>query len=63
MEVVRKVVSADMLTSIIDLPWVSKGMQVEIIVVPHNNKISKQLQECKERKGQATQPCPFSLSL
>lgn len=42
MEVVRKVVSADMLKSIIDLPWVSKGLQVEVIVIPHNNEISQQ---------------------
>ena len=39
MEVVRKVVSADMLTSIIDLPWVTKGLQVEVIVTPQKKEI------------------------
>ena len=36
MEVVRKIVSADMLMPIIDLPWVSKGLRVEVIVSPIN---------------------------
>jgi len=34
MEVVRKIVSADMLKPIIDLPWNSKDIQVEVIVIP-----------------------------
>ena len=41
MEVFRKVVSADMLTPIIDLPWASKGLQVEVIVIPHVKETSK----------------------
>jgi len=34
MEIVRKIVNADMLTPVIDLPWMSKGLQVEVIVFP-----------------------------
>ena len=32
MEAVRKIVSAEMLKPIIELPWVLKGLQVEVIV-------------------------------
>jgi len=39
MEVVRKVVSADMLIPIIDLPWASKDLQVELIVIPQIKEI------------------------
>jgi hypothetical protein len=38
MEVVRKIVSADMLKNIVDLPWPSKDLQVELIVIPHAKK-------------------------
>jgi hypothetical protein len=34
MALIRKTVSADMLTPIIDLPWISKGLQVEVIIMP-----------------------------
>jgi len=34
MEMLRKIVSADMLTPIFDLPWASRGAQVEVIVLP-----------------------------
>ena len=34
MEAIRKIVSADTLIPIIDLPWTSKNLQVEIIVIP-----------------------------
>ncbi|MCL2041783.1 MAG: hypothetical protein FWG84_07075 [Bacteroidales bacterium] len=34
MEMVRKIVNADMLTPIFDLPWASRGTQVEVIVFP-----------------------------
>jgi uncharacterized protein YktA (UPF0223 family) len=34
MEAVRKTVSADMLLPVMDLPWATKGMQVEVIVIP-----------------------------
>ena len=42
MEIVRKIVSADMLTPIIDLPWASKNLQVEVIVIPQIKKTSQQ---------------------
>jgi hypothetical protein len=38
MEAVRKIVSADMLKPIIELPWVSKNLQVEVIVIPMEKK-------------------------
>ena len=34
MEVVRKIVYADMLRPIIDLPWFSKDLQVEVTIIP-----------------------------
>ena len=36
MEAVRKIVSADALSTVIDLPWYSKDLQVEVIVFPMN---------------------------
>ena len=42
MEVVRKIVSADMLTPIIDLPWSYKDIQVEVIVIPQLKEIPRQ---------------------
>ena len=41
MEVVRKTISADMLTPIIDLPWASEGLQVEVIVMPKIKETSQ----------------------
>ena len=37
MEVVRKIVNAEMLLPFIDLPWASKGSEVEVFVFPINN--------------------------
>jgi len=34
MEIVRKTVSANKLIPVIDLPWTSKDLQVEVIVIP-----------------------------
>ena len=34
MEAIRKIVNADVIKPIIDLPWATKGLQVEIIVFP-----------------------------
>jgi hypothetical protein len=42
MEVVRKIVRSDMLLPIIDLPWASKDLQVEVIVIPRLAKMTKQ---------------------
>jgi hypothetical protein len=41
MEVVRTIVSADRLTPIIDLPWASRGLQVEVIVIPQVKETSQ----------------------
>ena len=35
MEAIREIVSAETLSPIINLPWKSKGLQVEVIVVPY----------------------------
>jgi len=43
MEAVRKIVSADMLMPIMDLPWTSKGLQVEVIVMPIVKRTSQQI--------------------
>jgi len=38
MEAVRTIVSADVLTPIIDLPWATQDLQVEVIVIPQTKK-------------------------
>jgi hypothetical protein len=38
MEALRTIVNADVLKPIIDLPWKSNGMEVEVIVIPHVKK-------------------------
>jgi hypothetical protein len=42
MEAVRKIISADILAPIIDLPWSSKGLQVELIVMPYKKETSQE---------------------
>jgi hypothetical protein len=42
MEAVRKIISADMLKSVIELPWMSKGLQVEVIITPIEKEASQQ---------------------
>jgi len=39
MEAIRKIVSADLMKPVIDLPWATKGSKVEIIVFPVNQDI------------------------
>jgi len=52
MEVVRKIVNADLLSSFIDLPWARRGMQVELIVIPQVEKTSRQREvSVKSLKG------------
>jgi hypothetical protein len=51
MNAVRKIVSADMLTSIIDLPWASEGLQVEVIVIPLVEERSRRAVSGKSLKG------------
>ena len=34
MEAIREIISADMLLPIINLPWKSKDLPVEVIVIP-----------------------------
>jgi len=53
MEAVRKIVSAELIKPVIDLPWASKDMQVEVIVFPfteqqvtHNEGNVKRLKGC-----------------
>ena len=42
MDVVRTTVSADKLLPIINLPWATKNLQVELIVIPINEKTTQQ---------------------
>jgi len=52
MEVVRKIVSADLLSSFIDLPWARRGIEVELIVIPQvEKKTRKQKISAKSLKG------------
>ena len=53
MDAIRKIVNADTLAPIIDLPWKSKDLQVEVIVMPLNEEtahrttsIGKKLKGC-----------------
>ena len=34
MEAVKRILNADVLTPIIDLPWKSNNMQVEVVIMP-----------------------------
>jgi hypothetical protein len=38
MEVVRRIVSADSLLPIMDLPWITKNLKVEVIVIPQTEE-------------------------
>jgi antitoxin component of MazEF toxin-antitoxin module len=56
MEAIRKIVSADTLIPFIDLPWASKGLQVEVTVIPHlkQRKYNSLRQQWKNRKHLTT---------
>ena len=51
MEAVRTIVNADVLTPVIDLPWKTKNMQVEVIVFPLNEVIVPRTVTGKNLKG------------
>jgi hypothetical protein len=52
MEVVRKIVSANLLSPIIDLPWTHRDMLVELIVIPQvENTSHKRGVSAKNLKG------------
>ena len=51
MEAVRTVVSANTLTPIIDLPWKSRDMQVEVIIVPLSEASRGRTSTGKSPKG------------
>ena len=42
MEAIREIISADMLLPIINLPWKSKDLQVEVIVIPQFKEQSQE---------------------
>jgi hypothetical protein len=55
MEAIRTIVNANLLTQIIDLPWPTKDMQVEVIVIPlienanHRTVSHKNLKGCLKK--------------
>jgi hypothetical protein len=51
MEAVRTVVSANTLIPIIDLPWKSRDMQVELIVMPLGEELRGRTSSGKSPKG------------
>ena len=51
MEAVRTIVDADILAPVIDLPWKTKNMQVEVIVMPLNIEKSHRTVIGKNMKG------------
>ena len=42
MEAVRTIVNADALAPIIDLPWATRDLQVEVIVIPRAKETTRQ---------------------
>ena len=42
MEAVRTIVNADVLAPIIDLPWATRDLQVEVIVIPRAKAATRQ---------------------
>jgi len=51
MEAIREIISADMLSPIINLPWASKGLQVEVIVMPIEEERGRQKIDFRKLKG------------
>ena len=51
MEVFRKIVSSDVLLPIINLPWKSKDIQVEVIVIPVEEEKKHPEVDFKKLKG------------
>ena len=51
MEAIREIVSADMLSPIINLPWKSKDLQVEVIIIPIEEEKKSQKIDFKKLKG------------
>ena len=45
MEAIRKIVNADMLMPVFDLPWATKDLQVEVIVFPVNQITSSNVEK------------------
>ena len=42
MEAIRTIVNAEVLASIIDLPWATRDLQVELIVIPRATETTRQ---------------------
>ena len=51
MEAVRKIVDADILAPVMDLPWKTKNMQVEVIVFPFIEEMKPRDAMDKNLKG------------
>ena len=51
MEVIRKIVNADVLSPIINLPWKSNDMKVEVIIIPLTEEESQGRIDFKKLKG------------
>jgi len=51
MEALRKIINADLLTPIMELPWSSKNMQVEVIVIPMIEEKQNKKNSGKKIKG------------
>ena len=61
MEAVRTIVNANILTPIIDLPWRSKNMQVELIISPLTKVENKRTVAKKSLKGRLNKYANSSL--
>ena len=51
MEAVREIVNAELIKPVIDLPWASKNMQVEVIVFPFAEQVTHDTGNVKRLKG------------
>ena len=51
MQVIRKIVNADVLSPIINLPWKSDDMKVEVIIIPLMEEESQGTIDFRKLKG------------
>ena len=51
MEAVREIVNSELIKHVIDLPWASKDMQVEVIVFPFAEQVTGDASNVKRLKG------------
>jgi hypothetical protein len=51
MEAIRKILPAEVMSTLVDLPWKSKNMKVEVIVMPVDEAVAAMRAPDKSLKG------------